>query len=453
MTAHDVSDQIEGSPRAYLGLIYDPADDRILAASVEPSPEESVTLAFENLDGRSDRRPHTLACHPSVLNTVRLQGARFSPPPDVVVANEPDLLANAAVVRHFQDNANPAAMHDAAVGALEEPARRFIESRCWDERADNQPILLDASINGARVGGIVSVMGNGGEAWGISVFPDGSAFNEMMAGDASSMPRDGVIGCVIAPQAIRGTAPAAVEMAFAIEGGHAVPALAHHVHLLHTALIAATRTPVGVAEPATGVVTTREFDATFTAFDIDGSDAARKAGSPGRSVGGRPSAPTLRFGELPRSVGEQLLSPDDGLAWECLSSLPPRSGLPAVFLGCDRVNEAEDLASRITAGDYLGITAIAGLGGTTIRLIGLSPPLVLGTVGTLWPPLRGFVRRRERSGGLHAVVVATKNTGNPVGIFICLLPQGTGDGPLQSHVKDRHTSASGKPGRPRSRRR
>ncbi|PZR83029.1 MAG: hypothetical protein DLM65_02820 [Candidatus Aeolococcus gillhamiae] len=452
VTTHDISDQIEGSPSAYLGLIYDPGDDRILAASVEESPEGSVALAFEDINSGSRLRPHTLACHRSVLNAARLQCGRFSPPPDVIVANESDLRANAAVFRHFLDNANPAAMHDAAVRALEEPARRFIDSRCWDERADNQPILLDASINGARAGGIVSVMGNGGETWGISIFPDGLAFNEMMVGDASSMPRDGMISCVIAPQAIHGAAPAAVEMALAIEGGHAVPALAHQVQLLHTALVAATQTPVGVAEPSIGAVATPEFDATFTAFDIEAAEAARKAASSARSSRGTPSTPTLRFGELPRSVGEQLLFPDDGLAWECLSSLPPRSGLPAVFVGCGRVSDAEDLATRITSGDYLGITAIAGIGGTTIRLIGLSDPLVLGTVGTLWPPLRGFMRRRERSGGLHAVVLATKDPGTPVGIFMCVLPQGSGDD-LQSKVKDRHTSASGKRVRPTKRRR
>ncbi|MEO8897873.1 MAG: hypothetical protein ABI352_09515 [Candidatus Dormibacter sp.] len=452
MTTHDISDQIEGSPSAYLGLIYDPVDDRILAASVEQSPQEAVALALENVDSRSAARLHTLACHPSVLNAARLQCARYSPPPDVVVANSPELRASAAVFRHFQENANPAAMHESAVRALEEPARRFIESRCWDERADNQPILLDASINGARAGGIVSVMGNGGETWGISIFPDASAFNDMMTGDTSSMPRDGMISCVLAPQAIHGAAPAAVEMALAIEGGHAVPALAHQVQLLHTALVAATQTPVGVAEPSIGAVATPEFDATFTAFDIDAAEAARKAASSARSSRGRPITPTLRFGELPRSVGEQLLSPDDGLAWECLSSLPPRSGLPAVFVGCDRVSDADDLATRITSGDYLGITAIAGIGGTTIRLIGLSDPLILGTVGTLWPPLRGFMRRRERSGGLHAVVLATKDPGTPVGIFMCVLPQGSGYD-LQSQVKDGDTSASAKRARPTKRRR
>jgi len=453
VTTHDISDQIEGSPSAYLGLVCDPADDRILAASVEQSPEDSVASAFESIDSRPDRRPHTLACHPSVLTAARLQCARFSPPPEVVVASAPDLLASAAVFRHFQENANPAAMHEAAARALEEPARRFIASRCWDERADDQPILLDASINGVRAGGIVSVMGNGGETWGVRVFPDGPAFNEMVAGDAPSMPRDGVISCVIAPDAIHGSAPTAVEMVVAIEGGQVVPALTHQVHLLHTALVAATETPVGVAEPFTGAVTTPDVDATFTAFDIEGAEAAREAASSPRGAGGRPLAPTLRFGELPRSVGEQLLSPDDRLAWECLSSLTARSGIPAVFVGCDRGSEAEDLATTITSGDYLGITAVAGIGGTTIRLIGLSDPLVLGTVGTLWPPLRGFMRRRQRSGGLHAVVVATKQTGTPVGIFMCVFPLAAGDDPPQSHGKHRRRSASGTPARNTSGRR
>ena len=45
----------------------------------------------------------------------------------------------------------------------------------------------------------------------------------------------------------------------------------------------------------------------------------------------------------------------------------------------------------------------------------------------MWSPLRGFMRRRETARGLHAIVIAPIDTGDPVGIFVCVLPQPASD--------------------------
>jgi hypothetical protein len=418
----DISDHIEGSPSAHMALVYDPGDDRIISGHVDASPSGAVASAFERLDNPSGREPDTLACDKRVIQAVRLQCAGFKSTPEVVLARDQDLLACAAIFKDFLDKSNPAAVHEAALRALDEPARIFLESACWEDRADSEPLLLDAVIDGERVGGLISVMGNGGETWGISVFPDGPAYSAMIDGDEPSMPADGVISCIVEPSAVSDPEAPVVSMAIAINGGEPIPATFEQSRLLHVALIAAAQAPtVGTAEPAVGKVEARAFHAAFTVFDVEGAQAALANEQPS-AVTPKSKHPALRFGELPREVANRLVSPDDELAWECLTSLPRGTGIPAVFIGCDGMDETREVVRAIEAGNYLGVTAAGGLGGTTIRLIGLSDPIVLGIVGTLWPPLRGFMRRRERSAGLHAVVVAPKQSGDPEGIFICVLP-------------------------------
>ena len=423
VASHDISDHIKGSPSAHMALVYDPGEDRIISGHVEASPSAAVASAFERIDNPSGREPDTLACDPRVIHAVRLQRAGFTSTPDVVAATADDLLACAAIFKDLLDKSNPAAVHEAAVNSLDGPARRFIESACWKDRADSEPLLLEAVIDGERVGGLISVMGNGGETFGISVFPDGPAYNAMIESDEPAAPADGVISCIVDPAALRATKIPAVSMAIAINGGEPIPATTEQSRLLHVALAAAAQSPaVGTAEPVTGTVETPDYHAAFTVFDIEGAQAALATE---QARGSKPKSrhPTLRFGELPRDVANRLVSPEDELAWECLSSLPRGTGIPAVFLACDGMAETREVVRAIESGRYLGVTAVSGMGGTTIRLIGLSDPIVLGMVGTLWPPLRGFMRRRERSGGLHAVVVASKQSGDSEGIFICVLPQ------------------------------
>ena len=278
-------------------------------------------------------------------------------------------------------------------------------------------------IDGERVGGVISVMGNGGETFGISVFPNGNAYYAMIESDEHAAPADGVTSCIVDPAALRATKIPAVSMAIAFNRGEAFPATTRQSRLLHVALAAAAQSPaVGTSKPVTGSVDAPDFHAAFTVYDMEGAQAALDT-EQARDSKPKSHSPTLRFGELPREVANRLVSPDNELAWECLSSLPPNTGIPAVFLGCDGMAEAQEVVRAIESGSYLGVTAASGIGGTTIRLIGLSDPIVLGMVGTLWPPLRGFMLRRERSGGLHAVVVAPTKTGDPEGIFICVLPQ------------------------------
>ncbi len=145
----------------------------------------------------------------------------------------------AAIFRDFLDKSNPAAAHDAALKALDEPARRFLESACWKGRADSEPLLLDAIIDGERVGGLISVMGNGGETWGISVFPDGPSFSAMIDSDEPTMPADGVTSCIVEPKALCDPKTPAVSMAISIDDGEAIPATAEQLRLLHVALVAA----------------------------------------------------------------------------------------------------------------------------------------------------------------------------------------------------------------------
>ena len=419
-----------------MALVYDPGDDRIISGHVEASSSAAVASAFERIDIPSRHEPDTLACDRRVIDAVRLQCAQFKSAPKVVLASDQELLACAAIFQDFLGTSNSAAMHEAAVNALDGPARQFIESGCWNDRADSEPLLLDTVIDGERVGGLISVMGNGGETWGISVFPDGPAYNAMIDSDEPSMPADGVVSCIVEPAAVGDSATPVVSMAIAINGGEPIPATLEQARLLHVALIAAAQSPtVGTAEPVTGEVDGQDFHAEFTVFDIEGAQAAL----PNEQVSAatlKSKHPALRFGELPREVADRLVSPDDELAWECLSSLPRGTGIPAVFIRYDGMDETREVVRAIEAGDYLGVTTAGGAGGTTIRLVGLSDPIVLGVVGTLWPPLRGFMRRRDRSGGLHAVVVAPKQSDDPEGIFVCVLPQ-TADENLDGRTRPR----------------
>jgi hypothetical protein len=161
VASYDISDHIEGSPSAHMALVYDPGDDRIISGHVEASPSGAVASAFERLDNPSGREPDTLACDKRVIQAVRLQCAGFKSTPEVVLARDQDLLACAAIFKNFPDKPNPAAVHEAAIHALDEPARIFLESACWEDRADSEPLLLDAVIDGERVRGLISVMGNG----------------------------------------------------------------------------------------------------------------------------------------------------------------------------------------------------------------------------------------------------------------------------------------------------
>lgn len=429
VSVHDISAHIQGSPQAYLALVYDPAADWLLGGSVGESIDEAVASAFQHLDNPAGTQPRSLACDPRATAAVRLQCSTFAQAPSVIAATDADLLATASIFQHFVANGPPGAAHDTALRMLDEPARRFIESRCWKERADSEPLLLDVRINGERRGGVVSVMGNGGETWGISIFPNGGAFDEMMTREQPGMPADGVLTCVVDPAAIDDPQRAAVEMAVAIDGGEAEPARLTEVRLLHVALLAAAEAPaVGAPRPSTGTVKSADFEASFTVFDVDGMrdalEAEQREAAPARAA---PRRGPLQFGELPREIVGQLASPEDEVAAACLASLPRRAGIPAVFIAHPTLADAKRMVRTIEAGRYLGITAVPEIGGTTIRLIGLSDPIVLGHVATMWSPLRGFMRRRETARGLHAIVIAPIDTGDPVGIFVCVLPQPASD--------------------------
>lgn len=426
---HDISDHIEGSPQAYLALVYDPAADWLLGGSVGESIDEAVASAFQRLDNPGGKQPRSLACDPRATAAVRLQCSAFAMAPSVMAASDADLMATASIFRHFLETGPSGAAHDTALVALDEPARRFIESRCWTERTDTEPLLLDVRINSERRGGIVSVMGNGGEAWGISIFPNGEAFEEIMTRDQPGMAADGVLSCVLDPVAIDDPQRTAVEMAVAIDGGEAVPARLTEVRLLHVALIAAAEAPaVGAPRPSTGTVMSADFEASFTVFDIDGMqdalEAERRDAAPARAA---PRRGPLQFGELPREIAEHLVSPEDEPASACLASLPRRAGVPAVFIAHPTLAAAKRMVRTIESGRYLGIAAVPEIGGTSIRLIGSSDPIVLGRVATMWSPLRGFMRRRETARGLHAIVVAHMDTGDPVGAYLCVLPQPASD--------------------------
>lgn len=218
-------------------------------------------------------------------------------------------------------------------------------------------------------------------------------------------------------------------MAVAIDGGDAGPARLTEVQLLHVALIAAVEAPaVGAARPSAGTVVSGDFEASFTVFDINGMqdalEAERRDAAPARST---PRRGLLQFGELPREIADQWISRHDRAASACLAALPRRAGVPAVFVAAPTLVDAKHMVRTIENGRYLGVTAVPEIGGTTIRLIGLSDPLVLGHVATMWSPLRGFMRRRETARGLHAIVVTDIDTSEPVGIFVCLLPQSASD--------------------------
>lgn len=278
VSVHDISDHIEGAPDAHLALIYDPRSDWLVAGEVGSSVDEAVALVFQRLDDPQGREPRTLACDPRVIAAVRLQCSVFTWAPSVAAAGNADLLAIAAVFQNFLNNGPPAAAHDSALRALDAPARSFIKSECWKERADSEPLLLDARINGERVGGILSVMGNGGATWGISVFPNGEAFNHMMEREEPGMPMNGVLSCVVDAAALVDPALSAVEMAIVIEEGEAMPARYEQVRLLHVALVAASNAPLlGSPAPSTGEVRTPDWDAAFTVFDIEGSQLALEA--------------------------------------------------------------------------------------------------------------------------------------------------------------------------------
>ena len=426
---HDISVHIEGSPQAYLAIVYDPAADWLLGGSVGESIDEAVASAFQRLDNPGGQQPRSLACEPRATAAVRMQCAMFATAPSVIAATDVDRVTTASIFRRFVENGYPAAAHDTALVALDEPARRFIESRCWTERADNEPLLLDVRINGERHGGIVSVMGYGGEAWGISIFPNGEAFHEMMTRDQPGMPANGVLSCVVDPASIDDPQRTAVEMAVAIDGGNAGPARLTEVRVLHVALIAAAEAPaVGAPRPSTGTVMSADFEASFRVFDINGMEDAleteRGDAAPAR---GAPRRSPVQFGELPREIAEYLVSPEDQPATACLASLSRRAGVPAVFIAHPTLAAAKRMVRTIESGRYLGITAMPEMGGTSIRLIGMSDPIVLGRVATMWSPLRGFMRRRETARGLHAIVVAHMDTGDPVGAFLCVLPQPASD--------------------------
>jgi hypothetical protein len=256
-------------------LVYDATSDLIVSFGVESSVDAAVAAAFEGITSPAGAGPGTLACDPCIIDSVRLKNARFYPPPTVAAASNAELRVVGGLFKDFLAGGPSERAHARAVSALEDAARHFIGSKCWAHRADSQPLLLDASIDGDRAGGIVSVMGNGGETWGLSVFRDGDAFNAVIDSD-ERMPPDGVLSCVLDPRALRTTTIPAVEMAVAIREGEPQPARGREVHLLHVALIAAAEAPpVGRAEPATGKVSERDFEASYVVFDMEGAEQVR----------------------------------------------------------------------------------------------------------------------------------------------------------------------------------
>jgi hypothetical protein len=242
------------------------------------------------------------------------------------------------------------------------------------------------------------------------------------------MPPDGVLSCVLDRRALRKTSIPAVEMAVAIRDGEPQPARGREVHLLHVALIAAAEAPpVGRAEPASGKVSAPDFEASYVVFDVEGAErqlrTKPRSRTSGRKVRQAQASPTVRFGVLPRAAADALVSPEDELAVSLLSALPKNAGMPAVFVRYKTVSEAKAFVRAVEGGSYLGVSAQPTPVGTMLRLIGLGEPLGLGVVGTNWPPLRGFIRRREESGGLHAMVIAATGSSDLEGIFVCVLPQ------------------------------
>jgi hypothetical protein len=428
----DISEHIDGSPPARIVLIYEPAADRIISAGVEQDVNAAVAAAISQIEAPG-RGPRVLACDQRVIGPVRLNTARFTTTPDIVAAAETELRAMNALFDDFLSRGPAAPAHRRAMTALEGAARRFIVSECWRVRADSQPLLLDASINGERAGGLVSVMGNGGETFGVSVFPSGDAFNAVLDGARERVPPEGVLSCVLDPRALRDPTIPAVEMAVSIRSGEAEPPRGSEVHLLHVALIAAADGPaVGQAEPVTGDVAGLDFQASYVVFDMEGAEeATRKAKAPAASRRHVRRSAQLQFGVLPRSVADAVVSPHDELPAMLLAALPKKRDIPAVFVGYETASEAAALVDTVQSGDYLGVSAEQTPIGTTLRLIGRSDPVVLGVVGTNWPPLRGFMRRREEFRGLHLLVVASKERDDLAGMFVCVLPQkaSTAEGP------------------------
>lgn len=428
VVAHrDMSGHIAEPGPAYMALIYDPSSDHIAGGHVSTSVDDAVAGAFGELKVPRGARPHVIACDPVVLAPVQLQRGRFDPAPAVVAATASELLHCAAVFDLFLDSA-PHKEHDEACRLLDAPARTFLKSACWTDRADSQPLLIDVDIDGERVGGVVCVMGNDGETWGVSVFPNGPAFAAVVESNEPSMPADGTVSCVVDPAAANRDTRPAVSIATAIRDGEPCSAQGSEVTLLHVVLIAASQAPsVGAAEPVRGELKGPGFRAEFSVWDIEGAQAAeesRKEQSIARSTRRRPTRSGLAFEVLPRALTKRLVKADGNhLAHECFDAMPTSEGMPAVVVECLNDADARDLVRRITSGSYLGITAVAGPGGTTVRLIGLGDPIVLGIVGTPWPPLRGFMRRREGSRGLHGIVVTSRDSEELEGIFVCVLPQ------------------------------
>lgn len=440
----DLGEHVTGSPPAHVALIYDPSTDLIISAGVETTVDVAVAAAFERVELPPAHGPGTLACDPRVLGAVRLQTARFATPPIVEAAVDAELRAMARLFEDFLAHGPASRAHLDAVDELEDAARRFIDSACWTHRADSQALLLDASIDGERAGGLVSVMGNGGEAFGVSIVPDGESFSAVLGRDGPGMPPDGVLSCVLDRRALRDPTLPAVEMAVRIRNGEAEPARGREVQLLHTALSAAAEAPrVGAGEPVSGTVTAAGFDASYVVFDVEGAERTLQleAAAQTPTHAGRVT-PQVRFGVLPRAAAEALVSPDDELPWALLSALPEQAGMPAVFVGYDTVSEAQAFVRAAESGHYLGVSAERTLVGTRLRLIGRGEPLTLGIVGNNWPPLRSFIRRRAEAGGLHALVVAVKGIDSMEGVVICVLPQAA---PPPGAGERRHAGAPSSP--------
>ena len=104
----DIGDQIEGFPRAYVVLVYEPAADWLLAGSVGESIDEAVASAFQHVDNPSGEQPRTLACDPRACAAVRLQCSMFARAPSVIDAADADLIATASIFQQFLQSATDA---------------------------------------------------------------------------------------------------------------------------------------------------------------------------------------------------------------------------------------------------------------------------------------------------------------------------------------------------------
>lgn len=444
-----------GDLSAHLVLVHDPADDVIAAGHVADTRDAAIAGAMTSMRHPDGHDPDILACAPGLESRVTLRLGHFRKPPRVVSATPAELQRNQAVFRTFFERMSPGgAAHDRAVQELDGPARAFIASRCWASRSDSEPLLLDSVIDGRRMGGIVSVMGHGGESWGLSIFPNGATFMTVMERDEPGMLPDGTVGCTVHPEAIDQPGADVVSIAYSIRDGEPVPASRLEVALLHVALRAAVEAPpVDSPMAASGTVATAFGEVAYTVFDMYGGQAVleRARATPPPATRAKPR---IRFTTAPRELVDQFAVGTDDPVAEHLRSIPRLRTFPVVIVTRSTTDESRELCEAVGGGSYMGVSVIRRAMGTELRLIGLSEPISLGHVATGLSSLRGFMRRREQAHGLHLLVVGAVDSADPDGMFVCILPQPASDlerepeeiTELRASVGTRRTSSSARAG-------